>query len=343
MADRIGIGFVGAGSISRSRHVPGFRAIPGVELVGVTNRTPDSTRRAADEFGFRKTYATWRDLLDDDAIDAVVVGTWPYLHAPVAIAALESGRHVLTQARMAMDGDQAEQMLAASLERPDLVAMVVPAPTTLWADAVVQRVLRDGEIGELRSVRITFGGSASGGAPDPWRRQRRFSGNNVMALGIVYECLMRWLGHARFVDARLENYTPTGIVDGRRELYDVPDYVAILAEFPGRVHATIEVSSFAVAGNSNGALLFGTEGTLRVDFDGKRLSMARPGAGAADWTPVEPRDDERRPEWRVEAEFIGAINGEEEVRLTDFATAARYMAFTDAVHESARTGVRIAL
>ncbi len=342
MAERIGVGFVGAGSISRARHVPGFRAIPGVELVGVSNRTPESTRRAADEHGFAKTYPTWRDLLDDPEVDAVVVGTWPYLHAPVTIAALESGRHVLTQARMAMDGAQAEAMLAASLERPDLVTMVVPAPTTLWGDAAIQRVLAEGEIGTLRSARITFGGSASGGAPDPWRRQRRFSGNNIMALGIVYECVMRWLGHARYVEARLENFTPAGVVDGRRELFDVPDYVAILAEFPGPVHATMEVSSFAVAGNANGVLLFGTEGTLRVDFDAKRLFLARPGA-PAEWTPVELRPDEQRPDWRVEAEFIGAIRGEEEVRFTDFATAARYMAFTDAVHESARTGVRIAL
>jgi predicted dehydrogenase len=342
MAKRIGIGFVGAGNISRARHVPGFQAIDGVELVGVSNRTPASTKRAAKEFGFPKTYPTWRDLLDDDAIDAVVVGTWPYLHAPVTIAALESGRHVLTQARMAMNAEQAEAMLAASLERPDLVAMVVPAPTTLWADATVQRVLREGDLGELRSMRVTFGGSASGGAPDPWRRQRRFSGNNVMALGIVYECLMRWLGHARFVDARLENFTPAGVVDGKRELYDVPDYVAILAEFPGPVHSTIEVSSYAVAGNANGALLFGSEGTLKVDFDARRLALARPSA-PSDWTPVERRKDEQQPDWRVEAEFIGAIRGTEEVRLTDFATAARYMAFTDAVHESSRTGVRIAL
>ena len=39
MADRIGIGIIGAGAISRTRHVPGFKAIPGVELVGVANRS----------------------------------------------------------------------------------------------------------------------------------------------------------------------------------------------------------------------------------------------------------------------------------------------------------------
>src|SRR5436190_2233257 len=110
--DRIGIGMVGAGSIARARHVPGFKTIPGVELVGVVNRTPDSTRQAATEFGFGRTYATWRELLDDDDVDAVVIATWPYLHAPITLAALDAGKHVLTQARMAMNADEAHDMLA---------------------------------------------------------------------------------------------------------------------------------------------------------------------------------------------------------------------------------------
>src|SRR5207247_1493672 len=55
-ADRIGIGMVGAGSIARARHVPGFKAIPGVELVGVVNRTPESSKAAARELGFARTY-----------------------------------------------------------------------------------------------------------------------------------------------------------------------------------------------------------------------------------------------------------------------------------------------
>ena len=42
--------------------------------------------------------------------------------------------------------------------------------------------------------------------------------------------------------------------------------------------------------------------------------------------------------WRVEAEFVGAIRGEEPVRLTDFDTGVRYMAFTTAVHRSLETG-----
>jgi predicted dehydrogenase len=336
-ADRIGIGMVGAGSIARARHVPGFKAIPGVELVGVVNRTPDSTRQAATEFGFRRTYGTWRELLEDDDVDAVVIATWPYLHAPITLAALDAGKHVLTQARMAMNADEAHDMLAAAREHPELTTMIVPAPTSIWGDRAIERLLAEGAIGHPRTVRLTWGGSVSGGAADPWRRQKRYSGNNIMAVGILYECMARWLGFASAVQARTEIYVAADAGEGGTEHYDVPDYVAIQAEFAGRLHATIEISAHATAGGANSAWIFGSKGTLLVDFDAKTLALSKDG-GASE--PVEIRADERQ-DWRVEAEFIGAIRGEEQVRLTDFATGVRYMDFVDAVTESAATGQRI--
>jgi predicted dehydrogenase len=338
MADRIGIGMVGAGSIARARHVPGFKAIRGVELVGVVNRSPESSEQARQSLGFGRTYANWRELLDDPKVDAVVVATWPYLHAPVTLAALEAGKHVLTQARMAMNSIEAEEMLAASLEHPELTTMIVPAPTSIWGDRAIQRLLAEGALGDLRTMRLTWGGSVSGGAADPWRRQKRFSGNNIMAVGILYECVSRWLGDATSVQARTEVYETAERSANRTNHLDVPDYVAIQAEFPARVHATVEIAAHTANGGANQALLFGTAKTLRVDFDAKTLALAA--AGSSDYVPVEIRPGEAQ-EWRVEAEFVGAIRGQEQVRLTDFATGVRYMRFTDAVNESAQSGQRI--
>lgn len=340
MADRIGIGMVGAGSIARARHVPGFKAIPGVKLVGVVNRSPQSSEQARAELGFERTYTTWRELIDDPDVDAVVVATWPYLHAPVTLAALDAGKHVLTQARMATNGDEAEDMLSASLDHPELTTMIVPAPTSLWGDATILRILADGVLGDLRTMRLAWGGSVSGGAKDLWRRQKRYSGNNIMAVGILYECVSRWLGDALAVQARTALYD-TGERQADRTVHlDVPDYVAIQAEFPANVQATIEIAAHASNGGPNSALLFGSAGTLRVDFDAKALTRAA--AGSSDFQPVEIPAGERQ-DWRVEAEFIGAIRGEEEVRLTDFATGVRYMRFTDAVNEAAATGQRVSL
>lgn len=336
---RIGVGVIGAGGIVRDRHVPGFKRIPGVELVGVVNRSVESSRRAMQEHGFQRTYRHWRELLADHEVDAVVIATWPYLHAPITLAALDAGKHVLSQARMAMNGTEAQSMLAASRAHPELVTMVVPSPYTLWADRTVQRLLREQAVGELRSVRVFW----SPGPRDPeqrlhWRHQRELSGNNVMGLGIVYEAMARWLGHAVAVQATSHVFDPAKVApDGSSVTTSIPDHVALMAEFPGPVFATLEMSVHA-ASEATSILFFGTAGTIRL----KPSPPIELAAGGGEFKPVEQRAGEAQ-DWHVEEEFIAAIRGEGEIRLTDFATGAAYMAFTDGVRESAQTGRRVAL
>ena len=135
MTDPIRIGIVGAGRIVAAEHVPRFRAIDGVELVGVANRSEESSRRAADELGLPRAYPSWQALVADPELDAVLVGAWPVLHAPVTIAALEAGKHVLTEARMAATAEDARAMVRAARAHPDRDRDVVPATFSAWADA----------------------------------------------------------------------------------------------------------------------------------------------------------------------------------------------------------------
>ncbi|HKI37589.1 MAG TPA: Gfo/Idh/MocA family oxidoreductase, partial [Gemmataceae bacterium] len=108
------IGLIGAGANTRARHIPGLRALPDVEIVAVCNRRPDSTAAVAEAFGIPRIAEHWQDVIADHEIDAVVIGTWPYLHCGITLAALEAGKHVLTEARLAMNAAEAHRMLAAA-------------------------------------------------------------------------------------------------------------------------------------------------------------------------------------------------------------------------------------
>ncbi|HAB30723.1 MAG TPA: gfo/Idh/MocA family oxidoreductase, partial [Gemmatimonadetes bacterium] len=55
--------------------IPAFRRIPGCEIVAVANRSLESSQRVTDEFNIPRAYANWEELLDDDGIDAVSIGT----------------------------------------------------------------------------------------------------------------------------------------------------------------------------------------------------------------------------------------------------------------------------
>jgi predicted dehydrogenase len=105
--EKIRVGLIGAGGNVRNRHIPGFRKVKGVEIVGVVNRSLESSQRVADQFDIPRVYNTWQELLDDDAINAICIGTWPYMHRPLTLAALEQGKHVLTEARMASTAQEA--------------------------------------------------------------------------------------------------------------------------------------------------------------------------------------------------------------------------------------------
>ncbi len=339
MTEPIRVGLVGAGGIARSSHLPRLRAIEGVEVTGVVASSLESTRRAVHELEIPTGYPTWEDLVADDAIDAVIIATWPYLHAPVTVAALRAGRHVLCEGRMAMDSNEARAMLAASVARPDRVAMLVPGPFTFFADATVRRLLREGAVGTPRTFRATWAGAVAPTGRDQWRRERRFSGNNVMTLGIIYESVARWLGQATEVSAVLANYAPWQAgPDGSPVPADIADHAIVTARFPGDVVGTFEVSAYARYTPPNAVSIFGAEGALHVDLATQRISLARPTTAAPE--PVEIPAGERGA-WRVEEAFISAIRGTETVTLNDFATGVAYMAFTDAVHASAMAGARV--
>jgi predicted dehydrogenase len=340
VADPLRIGIAGAGKIVASEHVPRLRAIDGVELVAVANQTLESSRRAAAELGIPTAFGDWGALIEEPEIDAILIGTWPYLHAPIAVEALYAGKHVLTEARMASDAEAAAAMVEAAQEHPGQVAMVVPASFSLWADRAIQRVLGGGALGRVLAVRVTWDGGAGDDPAEHWRWQRRFSGNNVMSLGILYEAMARWLGQAEWVTAESQIVAPRKPAPGGRTIpTDVPDHLVAVAGFAGDVTAAIEMSTVTLRGTGIHVTFFGSEGTLEADFGAQALSIRKAGQSPE---AVEITAEER-DEWRAERDFVAAIRGESAIDLTDFETGRRYMEFVDAVHESNRRGERVVL
>lgn len=336
----IRVGIVGAGANTVQRHIPGLQAIDNVKIVGVCNRSEESSARVAREFGISKTYAHWLDAVEDPDTEAIVVGTWPYMHCPVTIAALEEGKHILTEARMAMDASEAHEMLAAARAHPHLVAQVVPSPITLGVDATVQRLIAEGYLGDVLAVEVVDAGSfLDPDAPLHWRQDFDLSGLNTMTMGIYYEALLRWVGGASRVMAMGKTFVKSRLdADGHRRAVRVPEHIDITADLlcGGQLH--MQISAVSGFRDGTGMTLFGTDGMLRFR-DGK-LYGAKPGDSGPDEIAI-PADE--RGEWRVEEEFIGAIRGQEKITHTTFETGVQYMEFTEAVSLSMVGGRAVTL
>ncbi|MDG2127117.1 MAG: Gfo/Idh/MocA family oxidoreductase [Fuerstiella sp.] len=341
----IRIGIVGLGANTRLRHVPGLRACDGVELVSVCNRRPESTRAAADEFGIAKTFGSWQDLVADQEIDAVVIGTWPNLHCEITVAALQAGKHVLVEARMARNAAESHQMLKTSQQHGDLVAQIVPSPFGLRVHQKMKELLADGYVGDLREV-VVLGCSAANANPATplhWRQSAELSGLNMLAMGILHETLIRWVPDPVRVLAQTQIFTtqrppanPGGPVD-----VGTPDSVHVLTELPGGVRGIYHLSSVIHHAPPLQIRIFGSDGTLQY-MCGADDQLLGGHTDDGELTEISiPREKEGG--WRVEADFIDAIRGNKPIEFTNFATGVRYMEFTEAVAQSADSGQAVFL
>ena len=335
--DYIRVAIIGAGRNTTSRHIPGLQAIEGVEIVGVCNRSQDSSRRVAEAFSIPKTYDNWQEAIDDIDVDAIVVGTWPYMHCRVTLAALEASKHVMTEARMAMNVEEAACMLEAAQANPQLVTQIVPSPMTLEVDNTIRRLLLEGYLGTLLAVelRACNGRFLDPEAPMTWRQNRDLSGCNTLTLGIWYEAIMRWIGEATRVTAMGKVFVPMrkdSQADALRAVH-IPDHLDVVADMACGAQAHLQFSNAAGLASAERIYLIGSEGTLALEHG--TLLGGRKGDETLDAIPIP---EEEKGRWRVEEEFINAIRGIEPITHTTFEDGLKYMRFTEAVIRSMEEG-----
>ena len=338
--DTIKVGVIGAGGNTTSRHIPGLQAIDGVEIVGVCNRSLESSQRVADQFGIPKTYGNWQDAIADADTNAIVIGTWPYMHCRATIAALEAGKHVMCEARMAMNAREAHRMRAVSHQNTHLIAQIVPSPMTLRADNTIKRLIADGYIGDVLAVEARAGGAfLDSEAPLQWRQDFDLSGLNIMSMGIWYEALIRWVGEATRIMAMGKTFVKMRPdADGVMRSVRIPEHIDVVGDLECGAQLHIQVSNVAGLAGAPEVFVFGSNGTLR--FSGNSLYGGQ--KGDTELTEIDIPDSEAGA-WRVEEEFVNAIRGEEVITHTDFETGVKYMEFTEAVTLSMQSGNAITL
>jgi predicted dehydrogenase len=170
------IAFTGAGYISKI-HAAAAQAQPDTELVAVVNHRPESMAAFAAEFGIPRQYAHVIDLLKDGGVDALIVSTPNYLHAPETIAALDAGVHVMVEKPMAMNAAEAEAMLAAS-RNTGVLLMVAHCwrfdPEVLW----LKEQVAQGRLGQI--IRTKGYGVHVNWGPGGWFTQKKLAGGGAL-------------------------------------------------------------------------------------------------------------------------------------------------------------------
>lgn len=331
--ERIRLGFIGAGGICEQRHLPNLAKMPSVELVAVCNRSPESSRRVQEKWGFARTADNWRQIIEASDIDAVFIGTWPYLHCELSLAALDAGKHVFCQARMCMDWAEARRMVASESAHSQQVAMVCPSPFRVRWERTVRELLASERFGRLLSVAVVSANSANRD-PDQvsWRERRELSGLNILQVGIYAETLNAWCGDYLSLSATTSIPFDKYDAQGRKIEIQIPQTVSITGTLTGRVPCTEFHTGLAAGYERAEILLCGSAATCRIDLLAQHIMLHATASTAGEVI------DSVGDEWQVEAEFLAAVRAarrEESWQVSpSFTEAARYMRKMQAIHDS---------
>jgi predicted dehydrogenase len=337
--EKLQIGFVGAGGIVRDRHYPGLKDRDDVELAAVCNSTPESTARAAAEFSIPKTCESWQELVQVPDLDIIWIGTTPHLHREITLAALNAGKHVFCQARMAMNLAEAKEMLACARAHPQLVTMLCPPPQGMKYGHTFKKLLDQGVIGEPYHLQLQANNLVWQDSDRPlhWRQDITKSGMNILSVGIFAEVLGYWVGYPASLLAR------TKIARKSQAGADVqvPDVVHVMAQWKSGWLGVLQWSGVA-AGTSGPRLeCYGSKGSLVYDFGNGEKILHAQGAGPLEVVDVAAAD---QGGWDVENRFIEAVKSGGSLRPEPtFETGVKYMDFIEAVQRSSKAGTEAAL
>ncbi len=274
---------------------PGDRDLGGhIELVSVASARLDSARAAADAFAVPHAYDDWKQMLAEHPLDLVCIATPTRTHAPMVLAALASGAHVLCEKPMAMDAQEAEAMLA----RAQALGRVHMIGHELRFNAKRRRVrelIADGALGAIRHVAIqSIGSSWADPASRPegdWWSSAEEGGGRLGANGSHQVDLLRWwLGEIVSVSGVVRTVVPERLdrTSGRPWKATADDFVEWMAEFETGTLASVMISTVARHGARNETVVMGSEGTITLSNDTERLMFGRGGAPLAECDVPEP-------------------------------------------------------
>jgi predicted dehydrogenase len=339
------LGIVGAGGFTRRFHIPNFLKIPGVEVVAVCNRSIDSGKAVAREFGFDMVLADWRELVHLPNIDAVVIGTWPYMHSEVAVEALSAGKHVFTEAHMAGDLEGARSMYMAAQNNPHLKTML--SNLRVPGDMLMRQLLTNGYVGNLRQV-VDYRSNdqyvdVSGELH--WRQNRKYSGINFQYLGVSAEINRRWFGDHTRVFAQSKTFHPKTVSSHSYE--KLPDTMNVLSEFEDGTPIVYLHSGVTRFSGSPRLEIYGDEGTLVYHWQNRLNAVtgifgAKAGDSELAQIPIPP---ELESNWSMNEDFIGMIRYDNipSPELATFYDGLKYTEFTTACFKSLEAGTWIDL
>jgi predicted dehydrogenase len=347
----IQVGIIGAGNIGNV-HIAAFKQLSDIHIAAVTDAyLPIATERAA-EYQIDKVYPDAQKLLDDPYIDAVVIAVSNEWHAPLAVQALEAGKHVMLEKPMALNVQSAKQIVEAERQS----GKVVMIPHQMRWESIPMQVKAQVDKGALGSIyHAKANWTRRKGIPGwgTWFTQMEKSGGGpLIDIGVhMLDLTLHLMGNPRPVTVYGATYSEFGPLKrgigtwGKPNwngLYDVEDLATALIKLDNGATLSLDVSWAALAdtdnlphiqllGSTGGASIHGPKGKLLAEvFDSE-----------VDVELAVPLADEGSRN-RMNRHFIECIRDGKQP-MTSVMSGYTNNLILDAIYRSSRTGHEVTL
>jgi predicted dehydrogenase len=350
-------GVVGLGWAGR-QHLAAYQNAAGVELVGLAGMEAGPLADLGDQYGIEHRFADWADLLSGADLDVVSVCTPPSLHAPIAIAALEAGVHVLSEKPMAMDSASAQKMVDAAKANNRVLDVSFNHRRKAEVTAV-KELIDKGLLGRIYYAKA--GWMRHSGIPGlgSWFTQKAASGGGpMMDIGVhMLDMALHLMGDPAVRTVSASTYAEFG-PRGRGGAHGPAS-----AKTGGNGEATFEVEDLATAfirTADGGTVLLETSWAQGVGHDdmyvtlfgtegGAELTWNPPGPQLRAWTQIDGVDAALQPRIGLPgghneavADFVATVRGGD-FSVTQGEEALTRALIVDAAYESADAGAEVAL
>ncbi|MCB0160984.1 MAG: Gfo/Idh/MocA family oxidoreductase, partial [Caldilineaceae bacterium] len=287
-AGTLRVGFIGTGWTDRVQ-IPIFR-MSGLTIQAVSSGNPANAQRVAAAHDIPEVYDDWRALIASDTVDLVSVVTPPALHREIAVAALQAGKHVISEKPTALNTAEAEAMLAAAQAAPEQLAIIDHELRFDPARLHLRQLVKNGYVGTVLNIHLARLGSERLDPTQPWTwwSDAAQGGGMLNALGSHLLDLARWLGgRIDTMTAQLKTghlYRPAADGDGELPV-SADEHARLLLQFASGAAGSITVSGLTPGGYGMTVEVVGTHGALRIDNQNQLWGMEGEGL-RGDWQPI---------------------------------------------------------
>lgn len=269
---KVKVGIIGTGSIS-NLHMSGYALLENVEVVAACDINEERVKEFAQKYNIPYTFTDYNEMLKMEELDAVSVTAWNNIHAPASIAALNAGKHVLCEKPLALNAEQASEMVEAS-HKSGKILMVGFCRRFGDNAKALKELINNGDLGNIYYAKT--GCLRRWGNPGGWFSDKKKSGGGpVIDLGVHMIDLILYLsGKPKAVSVTASTFNRLGMKPEVKGIgkYNSADYSE---------YNDVEDCATAIIKFDNGmTLFFETSWVQNIKEDRLYLEMFGDKAGA---------------------------------------------------------------